>query len=58
MMAVARANAANGNPWDPGVVIVTYLFVRLFGFVLGAPRRILAGTARRIGSTRGITSDR
>jgi hypothetical protein len=58
MMAVARANAANGYAWDIPAVVVTYLFVRVFGPVLRAPRRIVAAIARRIGSVRGITPDR
>jgi hypothetical protein len=58
MMAVARANAANGYAWDIPAVVVTFLFVRLFGPLLGAPRRIAAGATRRIASARGISHDR
>lgn len=58
MMAVARANAANGMAWDIPAVVVTFLFVRLFGPLLRAPGRIVAGATRRITSARGISRDR
>jgi hypothetical protein len=58
MMAVARANAANGFAWDIPAVIVTFLFVRLFGPLLRAPRRIVAGTTGRIRSAWGVSRDR
>jgi hypothetical protein len=58
MMAVSRANATNGMPWDFVTVLVTYALVRLIGVIRGAPRRIVAGTTRRIGSARRVSRDR
>jgi hypothetical protein len=43
MLALARASAATGYPWDFSVVLGSYFFVRLFGFIRDTPRRVAAG---------------
>lgn len=56
-MVVARNSALNGVPWDIPAVVVTFLFVRLFGPLLRAPRRIVGAAARRIRSAGGVARD-
>jgi hypothetical protein len=54
VMAVTRANAANGYPWDMALVLVVYGLLR----AIGAVRTALRGSPDLVDARPTIISDR